>query len=94
MNKKREARPIFRKVLRLDPRYFWAYYDLACLDAREENRDAAFRNLNRAVDCGFRDAAYLVHDSDFQGIRTDPRWDLIFERIVEIKSNVSMQAVQ
>jgi tetratricopeptide (TPR) repeat protein len=92
MNKRKEARPIFRKVLRLDPRYFWAYYDLACLDAMEENRDAAFRNLNRAVDCGFRDAAYLVHDSDFQGIRADPRWDLIVERIVEIKSNVSMQA--
>ncbi len=93
LSRRREARPIFRKVLRLDPRFFWAYYDLACLDALEENRNAAFRNLNRAVDCGFRDAAYLVHDSDFQGIREDPRWNLIVERIEEIKSNVSM-AVQ
>lgn len=85
---------LISQVLRLNPRYFWAYYDLACLDALEENREAAFRNLNRAVDCGFRDDAYLIQDSDFQSVREDPRWNLIVEKIEEIKSNVSMQAVQ
>lgn len=71
MKRTKEARPIFRKVLRLNPRYFWAFYDLACLDALENNSDAAFRNLNKAIDCGFKDAAYLTQDSDFQGIRQD-----------------------
>ncbi len=94
LNRNKEARPILRKVLRLDPGYFWAYYDLACLDVLEGNRVAAFRNLNRAVDCGFKDAAYLTQDLDFQSVRGDPRWRLILERIEEIRSNIPMQAVQ
>jgi Flp pilus assembly protein TadD len=81
MGRREEARPIFRKVLRLDPDFFWAHYDLACLDALERNSDAAFRNLNRAVDCGFRDAAYLGNDTDFVAIRDDPRWEAVLRRI-------------
>ncbi len=83
MERRKEARPIFRKVLRLDARFFWAWYDLACLDALEGRPVAAFRNLNRAVGCGFQDAAYLLQDQDFQGIREDPRWQMILDRLGE-----------
>ncbi len=81
MNRRTEARPIFRKVLRLDAKFFWAWYDLACLDALEGKTLAAFRNLNKAIDCGFEDAAYLMQDQDFQGIREDPRWQTVLDRI-------------
>ena len=80
MGKREDGRSIMKKVLRLDPGFFWAYYDLACLEALEMKRDAAFKNLNRAVDCGFRDAAYLVNDTDFNAIRDDPRWVAVLER--------------
>ncbi len=83
MNRRREARPIFRKVLRLDAKFFWAWYDLACLNALEGKPAAAFRNLNRAIDCGFNDAAYLLKDPDLQGICGDPRWKMILDRIGE-----------
>jgi Flp pilus assembly protein TadD len=83
MKRRSEARPIFRKVLRLDTKFFWAWYDLACLDALEGKPAAAFRNLNRAIDCGFKDAVYLMQDQDFQGIREDPRWEMILGRIGE-----------
>ena len=81
MKRRSEARPIFRKVLRLDAKFFWAWYDLACLDALEGKSAAAFRNLNKAIDCGFKDAAYLLQDQDFQGICEDPRWKMILDRI-------------
>jgi Flp pilus assembly protein TadD len=83
LKRRSEARPIFRKVLRLDAKFFWAWYDLACLDALEGKPVAAFRNLNRAVDCGFKDAAYLLQDQDFHGIHEDPRWEMILSRIGE-----------
>ena len=81
LGKKEDGRSVMKKILRLDPGFFWAYYDLACLDSLEIRRDAAFKNLNRAVDCGFRDAAYLINDSDFNALRDDPRWDAVLERV-------------
>ena len=83
MKRMEEARPIFRKVLRLNPKFAWAHYDLACLDAPEVKPAAAFRNLNRAIDCGFKDATCLQQDTDFQGIREDPRWKIILSRMEE-----------
>jgi Flp pilus assembly protein TadD len=87
MKRRSEARPIFRKALRLDAKFFWAWYDLACLDALEGKPAAAFRNLSRAIDCGFKDAAYLLQDQDFHGIREDPRWKMILDRIQEPAPN-------
>jgi len=65
----------------LNPKFAWAHYDLACLDVLEGKPGAAFRNLNRAIDCGFKDASYLLQDSDFQSIREDSRWKMILDRI-------------
>jgi len=45
----KRARACFLKALSLDPKYEWAYYDLACLDALEDKPNAAFENLHNAV---------------------------------------------
>jgi tetratricopeptide (TPR) repeat protein len=81
MKKRRRARPCFRKALQLNSKYFWAWYDLACLDALENKTDAAFRNLYKSVECGFRNADYLLKDADFKSIRKDPRWKLVLDCI-------------
>lgn len=81
MKKAKQARSCFRRVLQLDANYFWAWYDLACLDALEKRPDAAFRKLYKSVECGFRNADYLLKDSDFKGIRKDPRWRLVLDCI-------------
>ncbi len=44
-----EARKAFRRVLRLDPKHAWAWYDLACMDTIEGKVDAAFTELRKAV---------------------------------------------
>jgi tetratricopeptide (TPR) repeat protein len=74
LKQRREARVCFNKVIRQDPDYAWGYYDLACLDTLENKREAAFKNLDRAVAHGFRDVAYLRRDSDLRSLRKDPRW--------------------
>ncbi len=93
MNRRKEARPIFRKALRLNPKFFWGWYDLACLDALEGKPGSAFRNLNRAVDCGFKDAAYLLQDPDFDRIREDRRWKMILYRIEEPAAGAGLKGI-
>ncbi len=79
MKKRKEARRCFRRVLELDPKYFWAWYDLACLDALERRPAAAFRNLYKSIECGFNDGEYLLRDTDFKSIRKDPRWSVVLD---------------
>ena len=81
MKKGKQARPCFRRVLQLDSKYFWAWYDLACLDALENKPDAAFRNLYKSIDCGFSDSDYLSRDPDFDAFHKDPRWRLVLDCI-------------
>ena len=81
MRNGKKARPCFRKALKLDAKHLWAWYDLACLDALDHKPDAAFRNLYKSIECGFKDKEYLLRDPDFAGIRKDPRWRLVLECI-------------
>jgi len=79
MKNGRKARPCFRRVLRLDARHCWAWYGLACLDALEQKPTAAFHNLYRSIESGFKDVDYLLRDSDFRNIHGDPRWKVVIE---------------
>jgi tetratricopeptide (TPR) repeat protein len=79
MKKRKDARRCFRRVLKLDPKYFWAWYDLACPDALERRPAGAFRNLYKSSECGFKDANYLLRDSDFKSIHKDPRWKVVLD---------------
>ncbi len=83
MNRRREARPIFRKVLRLDAKFFWAWYDLACLDALEGNRQRRSEILTGPSTAASRMLPICMQDTDFQGIREDPRWQKILDRIAD-----------
>lgn len=74
LKQRTKARACFIKTLRQDPDYIWAYYDLACLDALERKRDAAFKNLDKAIALGFADVGYLRRDADFASLRRDARW--------------------
>lgn len=87
MGKGAEARPVFEKVLELDPENAWANYDLACLDALKGNPDAAFSDLNRAADCGLRSLTHMEQDEDLKGVRQDPRWKEIHRRIPKRPKN-------
>jgi len=81
MKKGAEARQVFGKVISLKADHVRAHYDLSCLDALEGKTDEAFANLNKAIDCGYRNLAHLEKDEDFKSVREDPRWKRILQRI-------------
>lgn len=81
MEDRKKARPCFRRVLRLKKDHLWAWYDLACLDALEKKPAAAFHNLYKSIECGFKDVDHLLKDSDLRNIRRDPRWKVVIECI-------------
>ncbi len=49
-------------------------YGAACAAALLKDRDEAFRWLDRALQAGFRDAAWLQKDEDLVPLRDDPRF--------------------
>ena len=53
----------------------------ACLDAIEQKPAAAFHNLYKSIECGFKDADYLLRDSDFENVQGDPRWKVVVQCI-------------
>jgi len=60
------------------------YYNLACAHARQNDRDAAFANLRKAVELGFVDLDAVNTDPDLQPLREDHEFktiqDLIWDR--------------
>jgi tetratricopeptide (TPR) repeat protein len=82
----KRARVCFLRAQAVDPGRPWPYYDLACLDALEGKRDAAFRNLWSAVERGFLDAGYLRRDKDFRTLRRDKRWKELIEMMVQLEN--------
>jgi hypothetical protein len=59
------------------------HYDAACCHAQAGNRDAAFAQLDLAIDDGFRDRAHLDSDTDLAPLHTDPRWQRVSARLAQ-----------
>jgi tetratricopeptide (TPR) repeat protein len=79
-----EARTAFRKALRLEPEFSWIHADLACLDALEGKKASAFRNLDRAVNSGYRDGDFLAASADLKSLRGDARWQPLLAKLSEL----------
>ncbi len=82
---RKRARTCFRESLLLAPHHAWSYYDLACLDALEGKRNAAFQNLMQAVAFGFRQIRHLRRDSDLRSLRRDERWKTLITTIGDLE---------
>jgi SagB-type dehydrogenase family enzyme len=57
------------------------YYSAACVWSRAGDKDAAFRNLDRAVEDGWTDAPVMQDDEDFKSLHDDPRWGKLVDRM-------------
>ena len=64
-----------------------ASYNIACGYALLGEPDKAFEWLKRAMDEGFDLAAYIGHDDDLDGLRSDPRYAEFRKLAREQKSN-------
>ncbi|MBQ7211083.1 MAG: transglutaminase domain-containing protein [Muribaculaceae bacterium] len=57
------------------------YYDLACIDSRQGNIEAAIYNLSQAAICDYGDWKHIIEDHDLDNIRSDERFKVIFDDI-------------
>ncbi len=66
------AKQILEEGLREHPDGGGLYYNLACLEALQGNRDAALRALRRALELRPEAAGWARDDDDLAALRTDP----------------------
>lgn len=58
-----------------------ASYNAACCFALAGDTDAAFAELVRSIDGGYRDPAHMQQDDDLASLRGDPRWKDAVDRV-------------
>jgi tetratricopeptide (TPR) repeat protein len=51
-----------------------AHYNLACRYAVLKQRDLAIKSLRQAVELGYRDFKFMLHDADLEVVHRDPRF--------------------
>lgn len=61
-----------------EPRYL---YNAACVYAKLENDDRAIELLERAVELGWGDRAWIENDADLAQLRDDPRFAALLQRM-------------
>jgi non-specific serine/threonine protein kinase len=70
-----------RRALAIDPDDPMILYNVACLWSQAGETDSAVETLERAVDAGFGHRDWVVHDSDFDALREDPRFQKLLGRL-------------
>ena len=61
------------------------FYNTACAYALSGNPDKAFEMLGKAIEKGYRDAAWAKKDTDLASLRKDPRWKPLIEKMKATK---------
>jgi tetratricopeptide (TPR) repeat protein len=69
-----DAAAAFERALQLGYRKSATLYNLACAEARSDNKDRAFQYLDRAIEAGFNAAGQIRNDDDLDNLRGDPRY--------------------
>ncbi len=76
-----EAIKWMRKAVDAEPGDPSHYYNLAGMYALTHQKEMAFRNLNIAVDRGYRNLAKILRDPVFSELRNEPEFDKIKARL-------------
>jgi tetratricopeptide (TPR) repeat protein len=63
------------------------FYNLACSYSLTDRFDQALRALERALELGYRDFAWLVRDPDLKKLRAQPEYEEFKEKIRRLKSD-------
>ncbi len=59
------------------------FYNAACVFALQGDADKALEMLDKSIDAGWRDIAWMQKDSDLVSVRNDDRWTLILKKAQE-----------
>lgn len=74
------ARDWNRRALQMEPEDPSVLYNIACVFAREDQRDEAIATLSKAIEQGFGHWQWIEHDTDLDGLRGDPRFNELLAR--------------
>jgi Tetratricopeptide repeat len=76
-----EALPVHQKAATFPEVAGVASYNVACVYSLKGDKDKAFEWLGKAVAAGFADRTQLVNDTDFEALRSDPRFEKIASKL-------------
>jgi len=76
-----KSRELAERALEARPDAFSTFYNVACAYSVLGDRDDALAMLDRAVQQGRGNLEWIEHDPDFDGLRSDARFDAIVNRI-------------
>jgi len=82
----REGLDVDRELARRLPGDATVRYNLACSLALNGEIDAAFEELERALERGYRDAEHLALDADLAALHGDPRFETLLRRLARPES--------
>jgi TolB-like protein/Flp pilus assembly protein TadD len=69
------------RALDIEPRDSMVLYNVACVYSLAGKKDEALDCLERAIEAGLTQKEWLVHDSNFDPVRGDPRFQTLLGRM-------------
>ena len=78
------AKPLLERWLEADPRDRWAWYHLARAYAVTGDKERALDAFERSVDAGLRDSEWPQRHTEFDSIRSAPRFEAALARIAKL----------
>jgi tetratricopeptide (TPR) repeat protein len=70
------------RLSRLRPQDPTVYYNLACSHSLLQQIDLAYKALERAIELGYSDFAYLMSDGDLKNLMNDRRFPAFLRRLL------------
>ena len=80
-----EGLNVDERLARLDPENALVFYNLACSYSLTDQFDRATLALEKALNLGYRDFAWLAKDPDLKKFRQQPAYDEIKAKIRRMK---------
>ena len=79
--KRPEAKTLLERAIELEPADFWAHYCMGCWYALDGKKTQAFEWLEKAIEKGFKDRAWMDKDKDLETLRGDPRYSKLAAKL-------------
>src|SRR5271165_6971183 len=84
-----EGLKVDERLAQLEPNSSLVFYNLACSYSLTAQYDRAVQALDRALELGYRDFAWLARDPDLKKLRQQPAYDDIKAKIRTLKGSSS-----
>ena len=80
-----EGLKVDERLAQLEPESSLVFYNLACSYSLTDQFDRAVAALDRALELGYRDFAWMARDPDLKKLRKQPAYDEIREKVRALK---------